>query len=156
KYLLDFTNPQVMTYLLSCLDIILGDWGVTLLKLDHLYAPFFAPDKEKARLATSALTTIFTYIQDKYPQVYTIACGCPFDVATGRVDAIRISKDINSPYFIAFGRHSLLRKKLSLTSKLSVPFGIDPDAAISLSDAHKYHTLWLSGQIQVFGLGYNL
>ena len=165
KYLLDFTNPKVMGYLFKCLDIILGDWKITLLKLDHLYAPFFAPNSTKAELASRAITTFFTYIQNKYPHVYTIACGCPFNIATHRVDAIRISKDINSPHLntvpllgrlLYLKRRQMLHHKLAIATKLGLPYGIDPDAAINFSDAQKYHDLWQSDKIQVFGLGYNL
>lgn len=166
KYLLDFTRPDVMEYILKCIDTIVDDWGVTLLKLDHLYAPFFVPDPVKATLASNALITIFTYIQKKYPHIYTIACGCPFNVAENRVDSIRISKDINAPqlntvpilnYLLYIKRKKLLTRELIIAQGLApLPFGIDPDSAINPVDVEQYHKLWESGVIQVFGLGFNL
>lgn len=166
KYLLDFTIPDAFEYLLKSIDNIINNWGVSLLKLDHLYAPYFAPDPKKANLASDSLITIFTHIQKKYPHVYTIACGCPFNIAENRVDSIRISKDINAPqlntvpllnYLLYIKRKKLLSRELLITQGLApLPFGIDPDAAINQKDVEEYHKLWESGIIQVFGLGFNL
>ncbi len=166
KYILDITLPSVQGYLYSCLDTMVNDWGVTLLKLDHLYAPYFAPNPTIAKQAETALISLFQYIRTKYPDVYTMACGCPFEPAQNLVDAIRISKDINSPSlnssqllgnFLYRKRKKLLYQKLAITQNLSpLPFGLDPDAAITLGDADHYYPLWQSGQIQVFSLGYNL
>lgn len=166
KYLLDFTLPEVIKYLLDCIDIIVKDWGITLLKLDHLYAPYFAPDTQKSKLSSEALLTIFSHIKKRHPQVYTIACGCPFSVAQNQVDSIRISKDINAPqlntvpllnYLLYIKRKKLLSRELIIAKGLApLPFGIDPDAAINYKDAEQYYKQWESGVIQVFGLGYNL
>lgn len=166
KYLLDFTRNDVMNYIIKCLDTIVLDWGVSLLKLDHLYAPYFAPDSNIANQVPSALNSIFTHLQKSHPNVYTIACGCPFDVAQYAVDSIRISKDINSPQLnsikilnniLYFNRKKLMYRKLDIAKQLTpLPFGIDPDAAINRQDAEEYHKLWKSGIIQVFGLGYDL
>jgi len=166
KYLLDFTRSDVIEYLFNCIDIIVKDWGITLLKLDHLYAPYFAPNLKKANLASNVLINLLTYIQKTYPQVYTIACGCPFIIAQNRVDSIRISKDINSPqlntipiinYLLYIKRKKLLNRELIIANGLApLPFGIDPDAAINYKDAEQYYKQWMSGVIQVFGLGYNL
>jgi len=166
KYLLDFTNPSVMDYLLDSINTMVDKWDISLLKLDHLYAPYFAPNHQIARQASSALTKLFEYIRYKHSNVYTIACGCPFSDAQNHVDAIRLSKDINSPQlqnipllgrFLYQKRKFLLDQKLELASQLSpLPFGLDPDSAMNKVDADKYYTLWKSGKIQVFGLGYNL
>ncbi len=165
KYLLDFTNPQALEYLHHCLDNIISSWGISLLKIDHLYAPYFAIDPKMTAKASQAIVDLFVYLKTKHPQVYTIACGCPFDVSVELIDSIRISKDINSPQLkhiplindlFYLKRKQLLNDKLqfALAKKLSI--GVDPDAAIHLKDAVKYHKLWKSGVIQVFGLGYNL
>lgn len=166
KYLLDFTNHHALQYLHNCIDIMIRDWGMSLLKLDHLYAPYFAPVGNKSKLAPQALKNIFMYIQHKYPHVYVIACGCPFEPAQNLVDSIRVSKDINSPslnhipflgYLLYLKRRNLLYQKLQVTKSIqSLPFGIDPDSAINTADAIAYYKLWKSDQVQVFGLGYNL
>lgn len=166
KYLLDATNPAVMTYLQDSLDTIIRSWGITLLKLDHLYAPYFAPIPSIAKSAPHILESLFTYLQKNHPRVYTIACGCPFDVAQNRVDSIRLSKDINSPrlrsipllnHLFYLKRKKLLNQKLATAKALpTLPFGLDPDVAINQQDAQKYYALWRSGIIRVFGLGYNL
>lgn len=165
KYLLDFTNPQAISYLHRCLDNIISSWDVSLLKIDHLYAPFFSIDPKMAAKASQAIIDLFVYIKTTYPHVYSIACGCPFDVASGLVDAVRISKDINSPqlkalyplnYLLYLKRKKLLESKLQVSSTLNPNFGIDPDAAINEQDADNYQNLWKSGKIDVFGLGYNL
>lgn len=165
KYLLDFTNPEALEYLYHCLDNIITIWDISLLKIDHLYAPYFAVDPKMAAKASQTIMDLFAYLKTKYPHVYTIACGCPFDVAGGLVDAVRISKDINSPglkaifplnHLLYLKRKKLLESKLQISRMLKFPFGIDPDAAIKAKDAEKYHELWRSGKIDVFGLGYNL
>lgn len=165
KYLLDFTNPEVINYLYSCIDKMVIDWGISLLKIDHLYAPYFANDPNLTALASQTIVNLFSYLRTKYPRVYVIACGCPFDVAEGLVDSIRISKDINSPqlnripilsYLFYLKRKKILRNKIQAALTQKFPIGIDPDAAINVADAAKYHNLWKSGKIQVFGLGYNL
>jgi alpha-galactosidase len=156
KYLLDYQNPEVIQYLYRTLDTIITQWGISLLKLDFLYAPYFYPGLKDDSLPHQVLVNLFAYLQTTYPHVYTIACGCPFLPARGKVDAIRISKDINFPATNYLRRH-LLWNKLSLARKLApLPFGLDPDVSLSLAEADIYHKLYLDGQIQVFGLGYAL
>lgn len=165
KYLLDFTSPEVISYLENTFSKFILDWDIDLLKIDHLYAPYFAHDPLIASHASQAISNIFAFLSRNFPQTYLLACGCPFDVAAGQVDSIRISKDINSPAlknipfldkWLYLKRKNLLNSKLSIALSQPLPFGIDPDAAINLEDAAKYHKLWQSGKIKVFGLGYNL
>lgn len=166
KYLLDLTNPQVTNYLQSVLTTIIKDWGFTLLKLDHLYAPYFHPDPAQGEKASRALPSLMSYINKQYPQVYTIACGAPFQDVLGHADAIRLSKDINSPQLRSFpllNKLLYLKRKKLLSAKLELAWTlpefnghIDPDACLNPSDANHFYTLWQNDKIAVFGLGYNL
>jgi len=166
KYLLDVTNPQVTNYLRRILETVINGWGFTLLKLDHLYAPHFHPDPSHSSNASSAISSLFRHIDNHYPHVYTIACGAPFNDVLGHADAVRISKDINSPilqpispldHLLYLKRKSLLNQKLAIAQKIPELAGhIDPDACINVRDAKNHHVLWENDKIAVFGLGYNL
>lgn len=97
KYLLDFSQPAVRKYIFGSLDQMIRDWKVEVLKLDFLYAPYFNPHLENASVASQQVQDMLSYIRKKHPQVFVIACGCPFGDARGLVDAIRFSKDSTAP-----------------------------------------------------------
>lgn len=125
------------------LDQLVQDYRVDLLKLDFLYQPYFAPHLKDDALPHQTLVELFTYLRTQYPNLYTIACGCPFSPALGLVDAIRISKDTTFPPPVPrLARHLLYHSRLRLLAAKydlvpinfsSVP---DPDVRMfSLDDA---------------------
>ena len=120
RFLLDFSKKEVQKYIFESMDQMVEKWGISLLKLDFLYAPYFNPHLKNAKEASKQVKKLFIYLKKKHPHVFTIACGCPFNDVVHLADAIRISKDINSippiPSFIRkkiyLYRAEVLKKKL--------------------------------------------
>ncbi len=92
RYLIDFAKPEVWDYLLRSIDYLVRDLGFELIKLDFLFSPYFYPNISP-REASETVQRLLKYIKDKYPNVFTIACGCPLSDAIGLVDAMRIGPD---------------------------------------------------------------
>ncbi|HET7099465.1 MAG TPA: glycoside hydrolase family 36 protein [Patescibacteria group bacterium] len=98
RWILDIKNPEVQEYLSKAIEYLVHECGVELLKLDFLYGIYFNPNFE-AKEADMHLRRFLLKIKDKYPQVYTIGCGCPLIPAVGAVDSMRIGPDsIVSPF----------------------------------------------------------
>lgn len=97
KYLLDFGQKAVQEYLFESLDQIINNWGIKVLKLDFLYAPYFNPHLQTAAQASRQVRHLLRWLRQHHPQVFIIACGCPFADAHELVDQIRISKDSTAP-----------------------------------------------------------
>lgn len=105
RFLLDFSKKAVREYIFESMDQMIRQWGISLLKLDFLYAPYFNPNLKNAQEASLQVRQLLGHLKKKHPQIFTIACGCPFADAVDVVDAIRISKDIGSiPPFPRFIR----------------------------------------------------
>jgi alpha-galactosidase len=146
KYILDYGKAPVRHYLHHCLDTFINRWHISLLKLDFLYAPYFDPRLTDDQLPHQYLTDLFTYLKQKYPKVYLIACGCPFEPARGQVDAIRISKDITIPFFypiplvnqlLHHHRVKLLAAKLKALAHTASWHHLDPDVYIHPQLSHR-------------------
>lgn len=138
KYHLDIRRTEVRDHLKRVIDTLLGDYGYQLIKLDFLYSIYFIPGISNYE-ADKYLREYFKYIKDKYPHVYTIACGCPLIPAIGLVDSMRVGPDtILSPFF-KFSRKArildafiLPRVKRTIENRLwtSKYWNIDPDAFV--------------------------
>ena len=133
---MDFSIPEVKQYIFNCLDYLVGDLGISLIKLDFLYAPYFHPGLADDRIPHQHLVDIFNYIKLKYPNVYTLACGCPYKPARFLVDAIRIGKDISWPqlnnfplldHLVRNHRFRLLKGNYQILANQSPYFHLDPD-----------------------------
>lgn len=140
KYILDFSHPEAKKYIYGCLDYLITKSKTSLLKLDFLYAPYFQPGLDNDKLPNQYLLDLFSYLKTKYPDVYTIACGCPYKPARFMVDAIRISKDISLPqlnyfpllnYLVRHFRFRLLKKNHRVLSNQKKYFYLDPDVYLS-------------------------
>src|SRR5262249_43055465 len=62
------------------------------IKLDFLYA-FYNNPKLTTHEADTFLHAFLLRIRQRYPHVYTIACGCPLVPAVGTVNSMRIGPD---------------------------------------------------------------
>lgn len=138
KYLLDLNNPEVKKYIYKSLDFLIDKLKTDLLKIDFIYAIYFDPRLSKES-ADKVVSDMFEYIRNKYPKVYTIASGCPFDIAAGRVDSIRTGPDtLIDPFFgfkiPPFLRNLFIKNKvipaLSARLKSGIIWNIDPDSFI--------------------------
>lgn len=136
KYILDFSVSAAREHIYQILEHAINDWGVALLKLDFLYAPYFAPSLTDDILPHAYLTELFRYLRTNFPSTYLAASGCPYKPARYLVDSIRIGSDISNPYLNRipfFGRlfrhhrFSLLKQNYSFLSALETDFHLDPD-----------------------------
>lgn len=136
KYVLDFSVPEARDYIYSSIANAIKKWNVSLLKLDFLYAPFFDPKLKDDTIPTIYLQELFAFIKTNFPQVFIMACGCPFESAKYLADSIRISDDIAFPQFYKFPiisriynyfNYNLLLRKWKKYSYLSKYFHLDPD-----------------------------
>ena len=137
KYLLDFRHKAVQAYIYDSLDQIIQNWGISVLKLDFLYAPYFNPHLQNASQASTQVKQLLRYIRKKYPHIFVTACGCPFADAQGLVDSIRISKDSTAPPpHATWIRRLLYHKSMrSLEKKLHMPWlwrGLYPDPDVQM------------------------
>jgi alpha-galactosidase len=145
KYVIDFSIPDAREYVYKSITFAIKKWNVSLLKLDFLYAPFFDPRLKDDLLPNKYLQELFTYIKTNFPDVFIMACGCPFESAKYLVDSIRISDDIAFPQFFKFPvlnriynhfNYHLLLSKWKKYSYLSKYFHLDPDV---LPNPHYTH-----------------
>ncbi|MDP3093178.1 MAG: alpha-galactosidase [bacterium] len=139
RFILDIRNPEAKRYLERVFEVLINDWGFEMLKLDFLYAQHFNPEYDGSRIPDSLFGEFLANIKNLYPQVYTIACGCPLKPAVGKVDAMRISADIIFPQLrnVPFINHWLHSRQLSqLEVNLEYRFStrvfwnLDPDVFV--------------------------
>lgn len=149
KFILDLRQTAVQQYLRACVDQMVNDWSISLLKLDFLYAPYFDPNYQSAAAAESLASPLLEYIRDQYPQVFSIACGCPFTLASGRADTVRISKDNGAPPpYPAWLRRRLYRQRLHLLQQKAGHPQLwqgclaDPDVRIHSFDDKQSEQIW--------------
>ncbi len=163
QYLLNFELPEVKKYITNFIDLAVNKWGIPLLKLDFLYAPYFNPLFKSDKLAHNQVTWLFHYIKSKYPHVQTIASGAPFTPIVGLADIIRISKDTALPpvvpklfnQLIYSLRIKMLNLKLSTTNVFS-NIAIDPDVRLFSLDTRSTTPTWDTIRTSVLGVGDNL
>lgn len=160
KYILNFEIPEARNYIYSSIDTIIKNWGVKMLKLDFLYAPYFNPIYHSTHKPHDILQNLFRHIKINHPDIYVIVCGCPYQPAKYLVDAIRISKDITIP---AFAKHPLIhhlvyhyrlrsmKQSFALLKSYENYFRLDPDVIISHSDES-----WYDRYAQIKLVGYRL
>ncbi|OGV92329.1 hypothetical protein A3B57_02425 [Microgenomates group bacterium RIFCSPLOWO2_01_FULL_47_10] len=156
KFILDYENPLVKKYIFNTLSHAIEKWHIKLLKLDFLYAPYFNPRYTTDQKPHSILVDLFTFLKTNFPQVYTIACGCPFKPAKYLVDAIRISPDINSPLLqkipvinqlFSFNRFRHLLANWQNNIPLNKYFHLDPDAIVY----NQEHAIYQTSQVRFIG-----
>ncbi len=126
RHLLRYENQEVKKYIRTTIQKFVEEWKVDLIKLDFLFAPYFAPGLTNDSAPHEEVSNLLTFIHKKYPHIYTIACGVPLEAAIGRADYIRISRDSTIPVLryipgvnmlVHWHRHKLLEEKLRVASK---------------------------------------
>lgn len=162
RYLLNFSLPEVQSYTKEYLKQTIEFWGIDLLKLDFLYAPYFNPNHSSHHIPAKHLKWLLTYIKKQYPKVQTIACGAPFKESSSLVDVIRVSKDTALPpyvpnvinRFIYNNRIKMLKE--TLKSELPPLLNLDPDVRMFNLDTLQTNCFWDTIQTPVIGIGDNL
>ncbi len=91
-YVLDIEIPEVRKYIKDCFDRVFADWGFDMVKLDFLYSVCILPRNNKSRgqLMCEAMDFLRECVGDKI----MLGCGVPLAPAFGKVDACRISCDV--------------------------------------------------------------
>lgn len=162
RYLLDFSLPEVQRFTKQYLKQAVLDWGVDLLKLDFLYAPYFDPNHLTPHIPASHLNWLLAYLKNNYPSVQTIACGAPFQDSSALVDAIRVSKDTALPPYIPNFINKIVYlsrvKMLQETLKSNLPpmLNLDPDVRMFNLDSAPTSKFWDTIQTPVVGIGDDL
>lgn len=136
KWILNIKNPKVIKYLDDSIKYLVETCGFELIKFDFLYGIYFDPNLS-ATEADAFLNSFLSRIRKKYPNVYTIACGCPLVPAVGAVDSMRIGPDTSINPFIKFlslpffSQNYLNRQVIQTVSKrlwTKKFWNVDPDA----------------------------
>lgn len=95
-YTLDIYNDEAREYIKHCFDVILGEWGFDMVKLDFLYSQCKTPRNGKSRgqIMCEAMDFLRECVGDKL----FLGCGVPIGPSFGVVDACRISCDVDLVY----------------------------------------------------------
>ena len=95
-YTFDIYNEEVREYLKNVFDVVLGDWGYDMVKLDFLYSQCIKPRDGKSRgeIMCDAMEFLRECVGDKL----LLGCGVPIGPALGICDACRISCDVDLIY----------------------------------------------------------
>lgn len=95
-YTLDIYNPEVKAYIKNVFDTVLNDWGFDMVKLDFLYSECMVPRNGKSR--GEIMCEAMDFLRECCGDKLILGCGVPLGAAFGRVDACRISCDVDLHY----------------------------------------------------------
>lgn len=91
-YVIDIEKPEVKEYIKQVFDTVFNKWGYDMVKLDFLYSQALIPRNNKTRgqLMHEAMDFLRECCGDKV----ILGCGVPLEPTWGKVDACRISCDV--------------------------------------------------------------
>ncbi len=95
-YTLDMYKPGVKEHIKGFFDVILNDWGYDMVKLDFLYSQCMYPRYNKSR--GTIMCEAMDFLRECCGDKLILGCGVPLGAAFGRVDACRISCDVDLKY----------------------------------------------------------
>lgn len=95
-YTLDLYNEDARAYIKSFFDTVLYDWGYDMVKLDFLYSQCMYPRNNKSR--GTIMCEAMDFLRECCGEKLILGCGVPLGAAFGRVDACRISCDVDLVY----------------------------------------------------------
>ena len=95
-YTLDIYNPEVREHIRHFFDVVLNDWGYDMVKLDFLYSECMTPRNNKTR--GTIMCDAMDFLRECCGDKLILGCGVPLGAAFGRVDACRISCDVDLKY----------------------------------------------------------
>ncbi len=95
-YTLDIYNEEACAYIRSFFDTVLNVWGYDMVKLDFLYSQCMYPRRNKAR--GTIMCEAMDFLRECVGEKLLLGCGVPLGAAFGRVDACRISCDVDLKY----------------------------------------------------------
>ena len=95
-YTLDIYNPDVRAYIKKVFDTVLNVWGYDMVKLDFLYSECMFPRNGKSR--GTIMCEAMEFLRECCGEKLILGCGVPLGAAFGKVDACRISCDVDLTY----------------------------------------------------------
>lgn len=95
-YTLDIYNEEARNYIKQFFDTVLNKWGYDLVKLDFLYSQCIWPRNGKSR--GTIMCEAMDFLRECCGDKLILGCGVPLGAAFGRVDACRISCDVDLAY----------------------------------------------------------
>ncbi len=95
-YTLDFYNEEVREHIRSFFNVILNEWNYDMVKLDFLYSQCMYPRLNKSR--GTIMCEAMDFLRECCGDKLILGCGVPLGAAFGRVDACRISCDVDLKY----------------------------------------------------------
>ena len=95
-YTLDMYNEEAREYIKGFFDTVLHDWGYDMVKLDFLYSQCMYPRNNKSR--GTIMCEAMDFLRECCGDKLILGCGVPLGAAFGRVDACRISCDVDLKY----------------------------------------------------------
>lgn len=92
-YILNLDLEEVRDHIKNFFDVILNEWGFDMVKLDFLYSQCIFPRSGKSRgqIMCEAMDFLRECVGDKL----LLGCGVPLGPSFGKVDACRISCDVD-------------------------------------------------------------
>lgn len=95
-YTLDIYNDEARAYIKKFFDVVLNEWGFDMVKLDFLYTQCKTPrhGKSRGQIMCEAMDLLRECVGEKL----LLGCGVPIGPAFGKVDACRISCDVDLNY----------------------------------------------------------
>lgn len=169
RWMLDIRKPEVHDYLEKTIETAVTKWGVKLLKLDFLYAPYFYPDKLIDFDPRETVSGFMKAIKERHPEVKIIACGCPMEAAVGVAEAIRVSKDALMPSIYGWPkwlkrrihkhRIGLTGEKMDAWKEWGKVIGLDPDvwceneeqSGLTKKETEDWKKIWERGRVKMRG-----
>ena len=95
-FTLDIYNPEVREHIRHFFDVVLNEWGYDMVKLDFLYSECMMPRNNKTR--GTIMCEAMDFLRECCGDKLILGCGVPLGAAFGRVDACRISCDVDLKY----------------------------------------------------------
>jgi len=158
---LDLSHGALRDYLRRVFDVVLGEWGFDLVKLDFLYGACLVPRNGKTRGAV--MTDAMEFVRELVGDKKILGCGVPLGPALGRVDYCRIGPDVGHEWRNTLTRGLGIRETISTVTALENAVGRrhlsgrafqnDPDVFFlrDLSFEHERFDLFLAIQEKRWG-----
>ncbi len=144
-YALDIEIPEVRDYIKGVFDAVFNEWGYDMVKLDFLYAAAIIPRNNKSRgqLMNEALDFLRECCGDKI----ILGCGVPIGASWGKVDACRISCDVElsfkDKFYTKVTNQEIVSAKMAMNNSIfrrhlnGRIFANDPDVFFLRDDGMK-------------------
>lgn len=144
-YALDIEIPEVRDYIRSVFDAVFNEWGYDMVKLDFLYAAAMIPRNNKSRgqLMNEAMDFLRECCGDKI----ILGCGVPIGASWGKVDACRISCDVElsfkDKFYTKVTNQEIVSAKMAMNNSIfrrhlnGRIFANDPDVFFLRDDGMK-------------------